>query len=123
MYDRPLSSFCLSRVLARSYCNTSSHEDTMQQLPSSYFICFNQDFEEEALTAKPLIYSHFSSGVGEPKYLACSTWENLSKILVEALDSYNEVNAAMNLVLFEDAMAHVYVPSHILELNSCHLMS
>ena len=65
--------------------------------------------EEETLNAKPLIYSHFSSGVGEPKYLACSTWDNLSKILIEALDSYNEVNAAMNLVLFEDAMAHVYV--------------
>ena len=47
--------------------------------------------------------------MGEPKYLSCSTWENLNKILVEALDSYNEVNAAMNLVLFEDAMAHVYV--------------
>ena len=72
-------------------------------------IVFVQDFDEEVLSAKPLIYSHFSSGVGEPRYLACSTWESLSKILTETLDGYNEVNAAMNLVLFEDAMAHVYV--------------
>lgn len=63
--------------------------------------------EEEALNEKPLIYSHFSSGVGEPKYLTCPTWESLNKILTEALDSYNETNAAMNLVLFEDAMAHM----------------
>jgi len=76
---------------------------------------FFEDFEEEVLSAKPLIYSHFSSGVGEPRYLACSTWESLSKILTEALDSYNEVNAAMNLVLFEDAMAHVCRINRILE--------
>ena len=31
----------------------------------------------------------------------------LSRLLKEALESYNEINAAMNLVLFEDAMMHV----------------
>ena len=33
----------------------------------------------------------------------------------EALYGYNEVNAAMNLVLFEDAMAHVVRINRILE--------
>lgn len=34
-------------------------------------------------------------------------WENLSKLLTEAMSSYNDLVAAMNLVLFEDAMMHV----------------
>lgn len=42
-------------------------------------------------------------------------WPELNKILVEALDSYNELNAVMNLVLFEDAMMHVCRINRILE--------
>ena len=59
--------------------------------------------------AEPLIYCHFAQGVGEPKYFPISSWEYLRKTLDEALVSYNELNAVMNLVLFEDAMRHVYV--------------
>ena len=66
-----------------------------------------QDLDEGILKAEPLIYCHFASGVGESKYLPVPTWESLSKILEEALEAYNEINAAMNLVLFEDAMHHV----------------
>lgn len=36
-----------------------------------------------------------------------SDWSVLSKLLQEALMSYNDLVAAMNLVLFEDAMMHV----------------
>lgn len=36
-------------------------------------------------------------------------WEVLKMILTETLDNYNELNAAMHLVLFEDAMQHVWV--------------
>jgi len=63
--------------------------------------------DDEALRAEPLIYCHFASGIGEPKYLPVPNWAQLSKILEEALDSYNEINAVMNLVLFEDALQHV----------------
>ncbi len=66
-----------------------------------------QDLDDEALKAEPLIYCHFAAGIGEPKYLAVPSWDSLKKILEEALDSYNEINAIMNLVLFEDAMMHV----------------
>ena len=54
-----------------------------------------------------MIFCHFASGIGDPKYLAVPNWAQLRKILEEALDSYNEINAVMNLVLFEDAMQHV----------------
>lgn len=53
------------------------------------------------------MFCHFASGIGEPKYLAVQSWESLNKLLVEALENYNEVNAVMNLVLFDDAMQHV----------------
>lgn len=59
------------------------------------------------MRAEPLIYCHFASGIGDPKYLSVPNWQQLSKILEEALDSYNEINAVMNLVLFEDALQHV----------------
>lgn len=63
--------------------------------------------DSDAVKAEPLIFCHFASGIGEPKYLPVASWEVLNKTLVEALESYNDVNAAMNLVLFEDAMQHV----------------
>lgn len=43
------------------------------------------------------------------------SWETINKILVEALDGYNELNAAMNLVMFEDAMMHICRINRILE--------
>uniref|UniRef100_A0A8C5TMB1 Dynein axonemal heavy chain 17 n=1 Tax=Malurus cyaneus samueli TaxID=2593467 RepID=A0A8C5TMB1_9PASS len=61
------------------------------------------------------VYCHFAKGLGEPGYRPVPTWEELNQILMEALDSYNEVNAAMNLVLFEDAMHHICRISRILE--------
>lgn len=63
--------------------------------------------DSDAVKAEPLIFCHFASGIGEPKYLPVASWEVLNKTLVEALESYNDVNTAMNLVLFEDAMQHV----------------
>ncbi|XP_043925657.1 dynein axonemal heavy chain 9 [Protopterus annectens] len=61
------------------------------------------------------MYCHFANGIGEPKYMPARSWELLNKILVEALDSYNEVNAVMSLVLFEDAMCHICRINRILE--------
>jgi dynein heavy chain len=42
-------------------------------------------------------------------------WASLNKILMDALSSYNELNAAMDLVLFEDAMSHICRINRILE--------
>ncbi|KAF2978603.1 hypothetical protein EK904_004180 [Melospiza melodia maxima] len=69
--------------------------------------CYD-DIEDTLEQAKHMnIYCHFAKGLGEPGYRPVPSWEELNQILVEALDSYNEVNAAMDLVLFEDAMSHV----------------
>lgn len=74
-----------------------------------------QDIDEQVVFQEPTIFCHFAGGVGEPKYLGVSSWPDINKILIEALDTYNELNAAMNLVLFEDAMSHICRINRILE--------
>ena len=74
-----------------------------------------QDLEETAIFAEPNLYCHFATGIGDPKYLPVTSFADLNKILVEALDGYNEINAVMNLVLFEDAIFHILRINRILE--------
>ncbi|NWQ82098.1 DYH9 protein, partial [Columbina picui] len=82
--------------------------DTFDKIQLEMVKKFYDDTEETLEQTKRMnVYCHFAKGVGEPSYRPVPTWEELNKILVEALDSYNEVNAAMSLVLFEDAMCHV----------------
>ena len=50
------------------------------------------------------------------------TFPDLSGLLNGALDEYNETNAAMNLVLFEDAMRHVCRISRIIESSGGHAL-
>jgi dynein heavy chain len=64
------------------------------------------DIGEEYNFHCPLIYTHFSTGIGDPKYMPTENWPQLTRVLTDALDNYNEVNTNMNLVLFEDAMMH-----------------
>jgi len=63
--------------------------------------------EEASLLEKPNIYCHFGLGLGEPKYMPVTKWSAINQLLQEALTSYNDLVANMNLVLFEDAMVHV----------------
>ncbi|CAH8640372.1 unnamed protein product [Heterobilharzia americana] len=76
--------------------------------------CF-EDMDENVLFAKPNMYCHFTQGIGEPKYLPIVNMNELSKLLNEALDNYNELNAVMNLVLFGDAISHILRINRILE--------
>lgn len=95
------------------------------------------DIPEAEALHKPLIFCHFARwfcrdllflfsisiwntiricrGIGEPKYMPVLEWASLNKILMDALTSYNELNAAMDLVLFEDAMSHICRINRILE--------
>ncbi|XP_045053259.2 dynein axonemal heavy chain 11 isoform X2 [Desmodus rotundus] len=63
--------------------------------------------DSRVLLQQPLLYCHLASGGEEPRYLPVEDWEVLKTILTETLDNYNELHAAMGLVLFEDAMQHV----------------
>ncbi|XP_074510014.1 dynein axonemal heavy chain 11 [Sebastes fasciatus] len=76
--------------------------------------CF-EGLEDKKVTKQPLLYCHFAQMGDEASYAPVTDWAALRSVLTDALESYNELNAAMNLVLFEDAMQHVCRISRILE--------
>ncbi|XP_071977799.1 dynein axonemal heavy chain 11-like isoform X1 [Engystomops pustulosus] len=76
---------------------------------------FFEGIDEHMFINKPLVYCHFAHGVGEPRYFPISDWEKLTRILSDSLEHYNEIHAAMNLVLFEEAIQHICRISRILE--------
>ena len=55
--------------------------------------------------------------IGEKVYDRVSNFSELSELLNGTLEEYNETNAAMDLVLFEDAMKHVCRISRIIEAS------
>lgn len=73
----------------------------------------SEDYQEK-LHSQPNIFCHFAEGTNEPKYLPVKKFEILQHTLVEALENYNDILPAMQLVLFQDAITHVYVLSIIL---------
>eukprot|EP00762_Andalucia_godoyi_P002900 ANDGO_04168.mRNA.1 Dynein beta chain len=81
------------------------------------------DFEADVLIPTPLVFSHFARGYGTEKvYDEVSSFQSLAKTLNDALNDYNETNAVMNLVLFEDAMSHVCRISRIIENPAGHAL-
>ncbi|EFA11309.2 dynein beta chain, ciliary [Tribolium castaneum] len=89
--------------------------DAFNKLQLDLFKKNFEEIDESIVFERPNIYCHFASGIGEPKYMPIAKWETLSKLLTEAMSSYNDLVAAMNLVLFEDAMMHVCRINRILE--------
>eukprot|EP00916_Digyalum_oweni_P005776 GHVL01010034.1.p1 GENE.GHVL01010034.1~~GHVL01010034.1.p1 ORF type:complete len:2742 (+),score=421.27 GHVL01010034.1:35-8227(+) len=54
-----------------------------------------------------VVFSHFAKGFGEQTYDRVESIDQLSNLLQDALKEYNDANAAMDLVLFDDALKHV----------------
>uniref|UniRef100_A0A4W3K7X4 Dynein axonemal heavy chain 17 n=1 Tax=Callorhinchus milii TaxID=7868 RepID=A0A4W3K7X4_CALMI len=52
-----------------------------------------REIDENILFESPNIYCHFAMGIGDPKYYAVQDWNTLTKLLKDALESYNEINA------------------------------
>ncbi|XP_012658288.1 dynein heavy chain 17, axonemal [Otolemur garnettii] len=90
-------------------------QETLRRVTIASTKKFFDDLGDELLFAKPNIFCHFAQGIGDSKYFPVTDMAHLNKLLVDALDSYNEVNAVMNLVLFEDAVAHICKINRILE--------
>ncbi|XP_021069297.1 dynein heavy chain 17, axonemal isoform X2 [Mus pahari] len=90
-------------------------QETLHRVTIASVKKFFDDLGEENLFAKPNIFCHFTQGIGDPKYFPVTDVALLNKLLRDVLDSYNEVNAVMNLVLFEDAVAHICKINRILE--------
>ncbi|KAH1023596.1 hypothetical protein HUJ04_012770 [Dendroctonus ponderosae] len=89
--------------------------DAFSKLQTDVFKKNFEEIDESVVFERPNIYCHFAGGIGEPKYMPIASWSNLNSLLNEAMSSYNDLVAAMNLVLFEDAMMHVCRINRILE--------
>ena len=57
--------------------------------------------------ADPLVFCHFCEDIEEHTYDQVQGVDKMLAVLENALEQYNESNAVMDLVLFEDAMKHI----------------
>ncbi|XP_070251371.1 dynein axonemal heavy chain 9 isoform X5 [Myotis yumanensis] len=116
-----------ARDLVKLYLHESNRVYRDKMVEEKDFVLFDKiqtevvkkifdDMEETVEQTGSLnMYCHFANGIGEPKYMPVQSWELLTQTLAEALENHNEVNAVMDLVLFEDAMRHVCRINRILE--------
>jgi dynein heavy chain len=82
------------RLIAGDICNKSFPKFNLKKY-------FNKDAPEI------LVFANFVAGLDEKMYDIFPNGDAMSKRLHEGLAAYNELNAVMELVLFEDAMKHV----------------
>ena len=80
---------------------------------------FSQFFGDNC---ESLVFFHFAETVAERCYDKVNSMDKLRHILDESLREYNENFAAMDLVLFEDAMKHVCRISRIILNPSGHAL-
>ena len=71
---------------------------------------------------EPLIFAQFVAGLDDKLYDQFPTAQALNSRLLEALREYNDTNAVMDLVLFEDAMKHVCKISRIIAAEQGHAL-
>ena len=75
-------------------------------------LCFFTDIVTlgGGVQADPLVFCHFADGTTQGDDLLYEqglVLEDLRRTLEIALQEYNEINAVMNLVLFDDAVLHI----------------
>lgn len=73
-------------------------------------------------TPEPLIFAYFVGGLDDKLYDQFVNMDALAVRLRDALREYNELNATMDLVLFDDAMKHVCKISRIISCSSGHAL-
>jgi len=73
-------------------------------------------------TPEPLIFANFVASLDDKLYDQFPNSTSLTNRLQEALREYNDTNAVMDLVLFEDAMKHVCKISRIISAESGHAL-
>ena len=101
-----------------SFMDQKKYKELAVEQAKKYF----KEMSPTALTSEPLIFAHFAGGIGEKNYDKLNTFAELSGLLEGALGEYNEANAVMDLVLFEDAMRHICRISRIIEAPNGHAL-
>lgn len=94
--------------------------DADMDVYNEYVTNVSRRFEEDVGTefrVTPNIFTSFVSGHSSDKaYLPIKDMPQLKKVLEEKLAEYNELNAQMNLVLFDIAMEHVCRIARIIDM-------
>lgn len=90
-----------------SYEDLARYNTIVQAQHKKVFPSYNVARFFTAERADPLVFCHFAENIQDKNYDMVHQISKLSSILEDALKEYNETNASMDLVLFEDAMKHV----------------
>ena len=75
-----------------------------------------------AKTPEMLVFAHFANGLNSNQYDQFKDLPTLQEALGDAMKEYNEINAAMDLVLFEDALKHVCKITRIVSNTGGHAL-
>jgi dynein heavy chain len=90
-----------------TYEDLSKYNAIVQVQHKKVFPSYNVNRFYSGETADPLVFCHFPENIQDKVYDFVSSTAKMSTILEAALAEYNETNATMDLVLFEDAMKHI----------------
>lgn len=86
-------------------CRSSPSDNHIdRKIEMIYYACPRPGTGGQKGDKAPLLYCHFSQMGEEASYAPVTDCSVLRTILTDALESNSELNAAMNLGLFEDAM-------------------
>ncbi|KAK3274277.1 hypothetical protein CYMTET_17534, partial [Cymbomonas tetramitiformis] len=96
--------------------NISTYRKAVRHILQNNFR--GKEFRAEDILHEPLLFSTIRDDV----YDDCVNLEETHTLLVQALEAYNEVNARMNLVLFDDAMHHICRILRILRFPNGHVL-
>jgi len=89
--------------------------ETYQKISKDVGKKYFKELDQSVVFPTPHIFCHCWKDLDEKSYNKVESIQVLGNILNNALTSYNDTNAAMNLVLFEDAMKHVCRVCRILQ--------
>jgi len=90
-----------------SYEDLTKYNTIAQAQHKKVFPSFNVARFYSVENSDPLVFCHFAENIQDKVYDMAKSINKLSTILEDALREYNETNATMDLVLFEDAMKHI----------------
>jgi len=90
-----------------SYDDLAKYNGIVQAQHKKVFPSVNVTRFYSGETADPLIFCHFADNIQDKYYDMVHSMSKMNHILEDALKEYNDTNATMDLVLFEDAMKHI----------------
>jgi dynein heavy chain len=102
--------------------NLVTYRAVVADLVKKSFAKYNLSKYFQTTNPEILVFAQFVDGLEEKKYDQFQSFEQLNDRLQDALREYNDTNAVMDLVLFEDAMKHVCRITRIIAADAGHAL-